>query len=31
MKSVLLAGATGYLGSYIAKEIQKRAYVVRPI
>lgn len=23
---VLLAGATGYLGSYIAKELQKRAY-----
>jgi len=31
MKSVLLAGATGYLGSYIAKELQKRAYIVRAI
>jgi uncharacterized protein YbjT (DUF2867 family) len=28
---VLLAGITGYLGSYIAKELQKRAYIVRAI
>jgi uncharacterized protein YbjT (DUF2867 family) len=31
MKRVLLAGITGYLGSYIAKELQKRAYSVRAI
>jgi uncharacterized protein YbjT (DUF2867 family) len=31
MTRVLLAGITGYLGSYIAKELQKRAYVVRAI
>ena len=31
MKRVLLAGITGYLGSYIAKELQKRAYIVRAI
>ncbi|MDM8523496.1 SDR family oxidoreductase [Desulfococcaceae bacterium HSG8] len=31
MKRILLAGATGYLGSYIAKELQKRDYHVRVI
>ena len=31
MKKVLLAGITGYLGSYIANELQKRAYSVRAI
>lgn len=31
MKRVLLSGATGYLGSYIAKELQKRDYLVRVI
>jgi len=31
MKKVLLAGATGYLGSYIAKELQARALTIRVI
>jgi len=31
MQRVLLAGITGYLGSYIARELQKRAYPVRAI
>jgi uncharacterized protein YbjT (DUF2867 family) len=31
MKRILLAGATGYLGSYIAKELRKRDYHVRVI
>jgi len=31
MKKVLLAGSTGYLGSYIAKELQNRAYFFRTI
>jgi nucleoside-diphosphate-sugar epimerase len=31
MKRVLLAGATGYLGSYIAKELYKRGYFLRSI
>ncbi len=31
MKRVLLAGISGYLGSYIAKELQNRAYYVRAI
>jgi len=31
MKRVFLAGITGYLGSYIAKELQQRAYLVRAI
>lgn len=31
MKRILLAGATGYLGSYIAKELKKRNYHVRVI
>ena len=31
MKKILLAGATGYLGSYIAAELQKRDYHVRAI
>ncbi len=31
MKRILLAGATGYLGSYIAKELQKRDCLVRVI
>lgn len=31
MKRVLLAGATGYLGSYIAEALQKRGYRVRAI
>jgi len=31
MKSVLLAGITGYLGGYIAKALQKKAYYVRAI
>jgi uncharacterized protein YbjT (DUF2867 family) len=31
MKKVLLAGVTGYLGSYIAKELQKRAFTIRAI
>jgi uncharacterized protein YbjT (DUF2867 family) len=31
MKQILLAGSTGYLGSYIAKELQKKAYFLRAI
>jgi len=31
MKKILLAGSTGYLGSFIAKEIQKNAYFCRAI
>ena len=31
MNRVLLAGATGYLGGYIAKELLKRSYPVRAI
>ena len=31
MNRVLLAGATGYLGSYIAKELLKRDYFLRTI
>ena len=31
MKKILLAGSTGYLGSYIAKELQKQAYFCRAI
>jgi len=31
MKRVLLAGITGYLGSYIARAIQERAFVVKAI
>lgn len=31
MKRILLAGSTGYLGIYIAKELQKRAYYFRAI
>jgi len=31
MKRILLAGATGYLGSYIAKELQKRDFFVKVI
>ncbi|UCH21736.1 MAG: NAD-dependent epimerase/dehydratase family protein, partial [Deltaproteobacteria bacterium] len=31
MKKILLAGSTGYLGSYIAKELQKKAYFFRAI
>ena len=31
MNNVLLAGATGYLGRYIAKELMKRSYSVRAI
>lgn len=31
MKKILLAGATGYLGSYIARELQKRGYHVRVV
>ena len=31
MKKVLLVGITGYLGSYISKELQKRSYPVRAI
>ncbi|WP_286177599.1 SDR family oxidoreductase [Stieleria mannarensis] len=31
MKRVLLAGSTGYLGSYIAKELQRRSHFVRTI
>ena len=31
MKKVLLAGATGYLGRYIAKELQERGYRIRSI
>ena len=31
MKRILLAGATGYLGSYISEELQKRAYYVKVI
>lgn len=31
MKRILLAGSTGYLGSYIAKELQTRAYFFRAI
>ena len=31
MKRILLAGSTGYLGIYIAKELQKRSYFFRAI
>lgn len=31
MKKVLLAGATGYLGSYIAEELLERAFFIRAI
>ncbi len=31
MKKVLLAGVTGYLGGYIAKELQKKNFVIRAI
>jgi uncharacterized protein YbjT (DUF2867 family) len=31
MKRILLAGATGYLGSYIAKELQKKDFFVKVI
>jgi len=31
MNRVLLAGATGYLGGYIAKELMKRFYLVRAL
>ncbi len=31
MKGILLAGSTGYLGSYIAKELQKRSCFFRAI
>jgi nucleoside-diphosphate-sugar epimerase len=31
MKKILLAGATGYLGSYIVGELRKRDYHVRVI
>jgi uncharacterized protein YbjT (DUF2867 family) len=31
MKKILLAGSTGYLGSYIVKELQKQAYFCRAI
>lgn len=31
MKRILLAGATGYLGGYIASELQKRDYFVKVI
>jgi uncharacterized protein YbjT (DUF2867 family) len=31
MKKVLLAGVTGYLGSYIAKELHERAFATRAI
>lgn len=31
MKKILLAGSTGYLGSHIAKELQKQAYFCRAI
>jgi nucleoside-diphosphate-sugar epimerase len=31
MKRVLLAGITGYVGNYIAKELQKRAFDIRGI
>lgn len=31
MKNVLLAGATGYLGSYIAKELHKGDFTIRAI
>lgn len=29
MKKILLAGATGYLGRYIAKELLKKSFPVR--
>jgi len=31
MQRILLAGSTGYLGSYIAKELQKRSCILRTI
>lgn len=31
MNRILLAGATGYLGGYIAKELLKRSYPVRAL
>ena len=31
MKKVVVAGITGYLGTYIAKELQKRDYFIRAI
>jgi len=31
MKKVLLAGVTGYLGGYIAKDLQKKNFIIRAI
>ena len=31
MKNVLLAGVTGYLGGYIAKDLQKKNFIIRAI
>jgi uncharacterized protein YbjT (DUF2867 family) len=31
LERILLAGSTGYLGSYIAKELQKRSLIIRVI
>ena len=31
MQKILLAGATGYLGGYIADELKKQGYLVRAI
>lgn len=31
MKRILLAGSTGYLGSYLAKGLQKKSYFFRAI
>ena len=31
MNKILLAGSTGYLGIYIAEELQKQAYFFRAI
>ncbi|WP_268982084.1 NmrA family NAD(P)-binding protein [Vibrio nitrifigilis] len=30
-KTVLLAGATGYLGSYVARELQERNFQLRAL
>lgn len=31
MKKVLIAGATGYLGSFVVKEFKKRGFYVRAL
>jgi uncharacterized protein YbjT (DUF2867 family) len=31
MKKVLVAGATGYLGGFVAKEFKRRGYFIRAL